>query len=740
MLRKNLLRHAIGLLLLAIMLGHAARLLQLPFIAPLERLIYDTRLRLTMPRTVDERIVILDIDEKSLAEIGRWPWSRNRMAALMDRLFDRYHIRLLGIDIVMAEPDESSGLKVLDRLERSELKGVTPYRSALARMRQGLDYDRLFQAALRDRPVILGYYLANGGIDSGALPPPQLTAAGLGGRRIDATSWSNFGGNLAPFQEAAAGGGYFNPIIDPDGILRRVPLLAEYKGAYYPSFSLAMVQALLGNARVAPSFGESADGSYEAVESLDLVRGRRTVRRIPVDENLAAWIPFRGFERSYRYFSVADVLAGRTPLERLENKIAILGTSAPGLRDQRATPVSEIFPGMEVHANLVSAMLDGAVKERPAYADALEMLMLLVPGALLIALLPRCPPLRAAGLVLALLAALAAVNVWAWQSANLVLPLASAMLLVLALYVFDVSYGYFVETRAKHQITRRFGQYVPPELVDEMSRNPGGYTMENRKANLSVLFSDVRGFTTISEGMAPEALAQLMNEYLTAMTLVIRRHRGTLDKYIGDAIVAFWGAPMDDSRHALNAVLTALEMQQAVAALNRSFAARGWPSIAIGIGINTGDMTVGNMGSSIRLAYTVMGDAVNLGARLESKTKEYGVGILVGEATRDAVEGIVFRELDRVQVKGKEQLVAIFEPLGQEGEVDDAALAELAQWQRMLACYRGRDWDGAERLLREMQAAHPNCRRHALYLERIAAFRASPPPADWNGVTRFDSK
>ncbi|MEI7430840.1 MAG: adenylate/guanylate cyclase domain-containing protein, partial [Betaproteobacteria bacterium] len=280
----------------------------------------------------------------------------------------------------------------------------------------------------------------------------------------------------------------------------------------------------------------------------------------------------------------------------------------------------------------------------------------------------------------------------------------------------------------------------PPELVDEMARDPERYSMEGKNEELTVLFSDVRGFTTISEGLDPKELSQLMNEYLGAMTQVVQKNRGTLDKYIGDAIMAFWGAPVGDSEHARRAVLTALEMQSELRKLDEPFKARGWPALHIGVGINTGMMTVGDMGSPVRKSYTVMGDAVNLGSRLEGITKQYGVGIIVSESTKALVKDAVYRELDRVRVKGKDDPVAIFEPLGLAGQVEQSRLDEVKLWNQALRLYRQQDWDQAELQLYNLTRLSPDCYLYQLYTQRIEFCRTHPPGEGWDGVTNFETK
>jgi adenylate cyclase len=327
-----------------------------------------------------------------------------------------------------------------------------------------------------------------------------------------------------------------------------------------------------------------------------------------------------------------------------------------------------------------------------------------------------------------------------WTQADLALPLAAGLLMIIALFALNMSYGYFVETRSKRQFTELFGQYVPPELVDEMARDPAKYSMEGKNEVLTVLFTDIRGFTSIAEGLDPKALAAFLNEFLTAMSLVIRNHRGTLDKYMGDAIMAFWGAPVADPQHASHALAAALAMQAELARLNPAFKARGWKEIKIGVGLNTGPMNVGDMGSRLRKAYTVMGDAVNLASRVEGLTKEYGAPIIVGQATREAVTGIVFRELDRVRVKGKGETVAIFEPIGPENEVGRERVEELKLWGQALKLYRARNWDQAELILFNLQRLYPGAPLYSLYADRVARYRHESPGPGWDGVTSFETK
>jgi adenylate cyclase len=734
-----------GLVIVLFFLGHALDHYRIPMLDTLEAIIYDVRLRLTMPNTVDDRIVILDIDERSLSERekggeGHWPWPRHRLALLLDKLFDKYGIAVVGFDIVFAERDESSGIRVLEQLAGGELKGVTEFAPALEKLKPQLSYDEIFASRMKGRNVVLGYTFSSDepklAPKKGMLPVSVLPADTFKQRNIGITSWNGYTANLEELQKAAASAGHFNPWTDDDGVTRRVPMLAEYNGAYYEPLSLAVVRASEGFPPIKPDFlEEGLSKDYAGLEELQVGR-----YRIPVDERVSTLVPYRGHKNSFKYISIVDVLNDRVPIAALKGKIVLVGTTAPGLLDLRATPVDSVYPGVEVHANLIAGILDQNIKHKPPYAAGADFVVLLVAGLVMTLLLPFVSPFKATLTALLVLLTVMGINLALFDSGHLVLPLAGGLVMILFLFTFNMAYGFFVEARGKRQITGLFGQYVPPELVDEMAKDPEKFSMEGESREMTVLFTDVRGFTTISEGLDPKALSLLMNEFLTPLTEVIYRHRGTIDKYIGDCIMAFWGAPLADPMHARNGIVAALEMQRTLKSLQPQFKSRNWPEINIGVGLNTGRMSVGNMGSRIRLAYTVMGDAVNLSSRLESITKEYGTDIIVGENTKDAVSDIVFREIDRVRVKGKDQAVTIFEPIGIEGEVAQARLDELALFQRALKLYRSQDWDSAEKAFINVQKIESERRLCQTFLQRIAFLRANPPASDWDGAFTFETK
>jgi adenylate cyclase len=741
LLKKNAILISLGLLLTLLIVGSAADFYRLSFVERFASVLYDYRLRLSMPNTIDDRIVILDIDEKSLKEEGRWPWSRDHLADLTDQLFDHYGVSVLGFDVVFAEPDNSSGLHVLQDLADGALKADNAYQAVLNQVRPQLEYDHRFAEKIKNRQVVLGYYFTNQ-IElntSGSLPLPAFTAATLPIKPIGMTTWNGYGANLPELQHAASRAGHFNPLVDVDGVVRRIPMLVDYAGAYYPSLSLAMVQALLGDAALKLGYAESNNHDYSHLEWLELGVGTQALK-IPVDEQVAALIPYRGKQGSFRYLSIADVLHGRVDKAQLKNKIVLVGTTAPGLMDMRSTPVSEAYAGVEAHANMIAGILDQNLKQKPAYMLGAEVIWLMLVGLALSFVLPLLSPVRA--ILVAVLAFLLSQGLsWgAWQWGDLVMPIANSWVLIGLLFVLNMSYGYFVESRTKKQITGLFGQYVPTEIVDEMSKNPASVSMAGESREMSILFSDVRGFTTISEGFAPKELAALMNEFLSPLSRVVYRQRGTIDKYMGDCIMAFWGAPLPDSQHARHAIIAGLEMQEKLAELRPQFLARGWPEIKVGVGVNTGQVSVGNMGSDVRVAYTVMGDEVNLASRLEGITKQYGVGLIVGENTRNAVPDFVYREIDHVRVKGKDRPISIYEPLGELGSVSAEVMAELKIFHDMRRLYRKQDWEQAELQLMNLQRLSPGAELYEVYAHRITQFRKQPPGLNWDGVYIFETK
>jgi adenylate cyclase len=708
----------------------------------MEAFSYDARLLLTLPRTVDKRIVIADLDERTLAVEG-WPLSRAKYAELVRQLFDRYDVRVIGFDVDFEDPDPTSGLQLLDSLARGPLADLPGFGERLPALRDKLDGDRAFAEAIGGKPVVLGLFMkeqvpAGESPATGAICAPVIDAAGRRLLEVNFFLAQGYGGNVAPLQAATPACGFFdNPGVDEDGIFRRVPLLREYQGQIYPAMPLAVAQLALGNVPVSLEF-EPPD----VKNSLHLERLRVGTVGVPVDEEVAIYVPYRGPQHSFPYVSVTDVLHGKADPAVLKGAVVLVGTTAAGLVDFRSTPVSKIFPGVEVHANIISGLLDGRINHKAPYYVGIEATLLLLIALLMSLFYPRLSPLPGTLLVLGILLALVVLGFGAWSGAHFITPLGIPLVFTLALFLAQMLYSYFGESRQVRNMNKKFGQYIPPALVEEMAASGREISMASESRDMTVLFSDIRGFTTISEKFRdkPQELSQLMNEFLGVLTEVVFRHRGTIDKYMGDAIMAFWGAPLEDSTHAFHALQAALEFPQALSRLDAAFEARGWPRLRIGVGLNSGPMMVGNYGSEFRVAYTVISDDVNLGARLEGLTKEYGVAVICSETTRAGAPEWTFRELDLVKVKGKNEPVAIYEPLGPREAVDPGLRQDLTRLRQALRAYRAQRWDEAESEffgLSRSGRPHP---LYQLYLERIAAMRLHPPPPDWDGATVFNTK
>jgi adenylate cyclase len=740
-------RIAVTLLPVIFALLHAVGAVRIGVIQQLDDIIYDARLRATMPRTLDDRIVVVDIDEKSLAEVGRWPWGRNKLGQLANELFDRQHVAIVGFDVVFAEADESSGLQQLRALARNEMKDQAGFADRVRQLQPALDFDAVFAKSIEKKPVVLGYYLTSDreGRTSGMIPAPVMTAEALQGHAIRTTSWTGYGANIEILANAAPLGGFFNSITDGDGVVRSLPLIAEYKSQYYESLALAMFRSLAGLPAVAPGFSSEKfiSRSYQGLDRVLLKHGDKSLA-IPVDERVATLVPFRGpggvNGGSFRYISAADVISGKLPVDSLKDKVILVGTTAPGLLDLRVTPVGETYPGVETHANLISGLLDGKVLLKPDYALGFEVVMLLLAGLALAIGLPLLSALRAVGLSVSVLVGLSVVNFWLYSAQGLVLPLASAIAMTLTAFALNMSYGYFVESRSKRELAHLFGTYVPPELVDEMVKDPDSYTMQAANRELTVMFCDMRGFTKMSERMEPLQLQAMLTGVFSRLTTLIRANRGTIDKYMGDCVMAFWGAPVESPDHAHLAVKSALEMANAMRDLNQEQRAQGLPEIGIGIGLNTGMMCVGDMGSNIRRSYTVIGDAVNLGSRLEGLSKAYGVDIVVSESTRKLAPDFAWQELDKVRVKGKDQAVTIYWPMAPIARLSEDASTELKTWSGFVKAYRAQNWDQADVLLLNLMRMNPKKFLYQLYSERVASMRLLPFDPEWDGATNFETK
>jgi adenylate cyclase len=649
-----------------------------PGVASLERALYDMRLQWLAPPAQESRIVVVDIDEASLAQFGHWPWSRQRVAELVDRLVRERGAAVVAFDMVFAEPTAVAGREPLDAAANALLR--TNRRFAQT-MRELMDTDPAFAQAVRalkptvapddalaqslaKAPVVLGYYLTSdrGGSRFGQLPEP-IWRPGPGEKPLQTTAWTGYGANI-PVLAQAASSGFFNAVTDADGLVRRLPLVASLDGGLYESLALRAYRLWAGFTSIQPvRASPDLDPLGTRLQALDLSGPGVKTQRVPVDAVGAAWVGLRGHGGprggGFTYVSAASVLKPGGEGVDLRGKIVLIGTSAPGLQDVRATPMAEVYPGVQVHASLIADLMRDHVVAAPPEADALGWLMVVGVGLLLLVFLPRAGALAALVWSGALVLGLLALGWWAHVAQAWVLPLAPPVALVLVVLLLNMAHGFFAERRLR-RLTDWFGSYLPRTLVREMSTSRQTYDMHADYRNMTVLFCDIRGFTGIAERLDPTQLQSLLNQVLSTLTDCVGDARGTLDKYMGDSVMAFWGAPVATDEHARLAVSCGQAMIAAIAPLNRSLSKQGLPTVAVGVGIATGEMFVGDMGSTKRRSYTVVGDTVNVAARLEGLSKTYGVPIVVSQSTATAAPDADWQLLDHVRVRGRQQSEAIY--------------------------------------------------------------------------------
>ncbi len=693
---------------------------------------YDILLARERPQTRSGLPVIVDIDDRSLAEFGQWPWPRYRVALLLGRLRNA-GARAVGLDILFAEPDRTSPSVFVGQMRRDlgievSLGGLP---GALG------DYDQVLAGVLGQGPFVLGYYFdftEKRQRTAGPASPPILPLAVL---RAPGTPESAVPERFLPrpdhpvlplpvLLDAAPAAGFFNTVADRDNILRRTPLFLAYRGKMHPSLALATVMRAFGIESATVRLNRSG------LESLVLSGEGLGRRVIPLDASGRIMLNFRGAGGTFPHVSAGDVLAGRADAGDLAGRIVFVGTSAAALRDLRATPLDRAMPGVEVHATIADMIAAGDFLDRPDWALGAELTATLVVGLGVSALLALAGALALIVPFLAL-----AGGVWhgsAWLLAHkglYVSPLPPLMVLA-ANFAVLTFLKFWREERQKRFLHGAFSHYLAPAVVARIAANPAALTLTGEEREVTMLFSDVRGFTSISESLTPSQVAALLQHYFTPMTGIITGNLGTLDKFIGDAIMAFWNAPLDVADHPDMALRSALAMREELDRLNVAFRAEYGFAIKAGIGLHCGTVRVGNFGSRDLFNYTVIGDAVNLCSRLEGLTKFYGVRLLVSGAVRERVRGdYFFHEVDLVRVKGKKEPITIFAVLSEADRQARAGEFSLAGEAREL--YKARRFAEAGRLYAELARRHPG-RLHEVFAKRAAVLLRETPPEDWDGV------
>lgn len=721
----------------------ALQLAQIPALESVGNQVFDTFVR-TSPRPYKPVPVrIVDIDEESLRREGQWPWPRTEVARLLGKLTDA-GAAAIALDIVFSEPDRTSPPAVAERMARV---GASP--EAVAALRRLPDNDALFAASLAQMPVVNGFFLTQDPTHATASPKAGVAISGsLPDRTLPV--YSNAVLPLAGLDAAAQGRGFLTLSGDSDGIVRRAPLLAMQGGQIQPALSIEALRVAQGAGSIvvksSDGSGNVAGGAAPGVVSI-----KTGAFEVPTTRAGELWMYYTE-PRAERVIPAWKILGGKLSdaqmAEQFQGAIVFVGTGAIGLRDLISTPVREHELGVMVHAQAVEQMILGEFLTRPDWAAGLERSLVLVCGLLLLVLLPRLGAMKGAVLGLVLVGAVLNGSWYAFSRERFLLDPTFPIIAVIAVYLTVTSLTYWREERARSYIHKAFDRYLSPELVKRIASDPRQLELGGEERDMTVMFCDIRSFSRISESLDPRSIIRFLIGFLTPMCDILLARKATIDKFIGDAIVAFWNAPLDDPDHHANAARGALGMIERLKELNRDMPGKAdqpWPGeVKIGIGLNAGPCCVGNMGSAQRLSYSLIGDTVNLASRIEGLTKYYGVAIAVGGAMRRALPGFAMVELDRVRVVGREAPEDVWVLLGDESLAGDLRFTAFATGHAaMLAAYRAKAWDEAERHLDELAEAAADfglTRHHALYRERIAALRATDLPADWDGVYTAQEK
>ncbi len=683
---------------------------------------FDPRIKTARP------VRIIDIDEKSLAKYGQWPWPRTRIAALIREL-TRLNAAVIAFDIVFSEPDRltpgvaADTFQGLDDATRDKLRSLP-------------SNDRVFADAMRRSRVVL----AESGVPRATPKPdtelPLTGLAMLGGEpQPFLLDFPGLLRNIPVLEDAAGGRGLVSINPERDGIIRRIPMIMLAQGNTMPGLSFEMLRVATGTDTI---FVKSDAAGVKSVG----VKGFE----VPTDRNGQLWVHFAHQDPKI-YVSAADVLDGLVSQDEIAQRLMIIGSSATGLNDVKTTPIDRAMPGVEIHAQVLESALTGKLLSHPNWAVGAELLATIVLGIAIIWVAPLfgALPLFAFGTLIVATVTGTAWFLYAYE--RILVDFTYPLMASLAIYLTLVFSSYFREQRQRRQIRSAFGQYLSPALVEQLAQSPDKLKLGGEEREMTIMFSDVRGFTTISESYKhdPQGLTTLMNRFLTPLTNAILDRKGTIDKYMGDAIMAFWNAPLDDASHQINACEAALDMLERIDGLNKlreTEAEHGghvYIPINVGVGLNTGTCVVGNMGSDLRFDYSVLGDSVNLASRLEGQSKEYGFPIIIGSNTALAVKDrFAILELDFIMVKGKKEPEVIYAIAGREDTAQSGRFQRLRNLTiEMLACYRSRDWEGALAAIergRITDDGHSLESLYNLYSARITAFQKNPPPDDWNGA------
>lgn len=713
--------------------------IKVPFLYFMELKALDLRFIARGARMPGGETVIAAIDEKSLAELGRWPWERTSIARLIDTL-KKYGAKSVGFDIVFAEPDKNSFLRDLDKFSKNindlELKDPL-FLKFLDEKKKEVDADLILARSIRQAGnVTLGYFFHTSKKEVEHLSEEDIQRSegyisgseyGTVQMRGDADEGSIMHAysavpNVKPLTHAAEVSGYFNAFPDIDGTNRWFPLVIKFRDNFYPPLSVSVLRQYLGRPTLSLKI---ADYGVEGIKIGAI--------EIPTDEAGRIFINYLGPAKIFPHYSVTDIVNNRLEPGLFKDKIVLVGATATGIYDAGVAPFSTVYPSIDVHATVIDNILHQNFIKKPVWATMIDVFAIILAGLITGIIVSRMMAVMGLFAGIVLTASWVLLNYFVFSNYNFWLNIVYPLFTILSVYVAITIHKYITEERKKKEIRSAFQHYLTPSVIDEILKDPSKLKLGGDKKDLSVLFCDIFNFTAFSEKLTPEELVHLLNEYLTAMTDVVFKNGGLLDKYMGDAIMAIFGAPLEQPDHQKKACLTAIGMMEELQKLQQKWMDDGRPILHIRIGINSGTMIVGNMGSEMRFDYTVMGDNVNLGSRLEGINREYGTNIIISEFTYENVKDMFFcRELDSVRVKGKTVPVKIYELLGKRKN-SEQLYSFVKVFEEGLAQYRRCQWDEAISCFKKAIEIRSGDRPSELYIKRCNEFKKNPPEKGWDG-------
>lgn len=727
--------------ILITLIGIIGYLVGVPILDLMELKTIDLRFRFRGSITASPDVALAVIDEKSVNEEGKWVWPRSKIAALVDKL-DASGARVIGFDIGFLEPDDRRVVNALSKLEEG-LAAQQLSNAAIAEIVSGLkalsDEDVLLVEAIKraKAKIVLGYFFHMDDVDLRHVDEATIQQhmenikggshkfvryASAEAQRAPLIAAQMPQSNIAPLAAATPYAGYFNMFPDDDGVVRWIPAVIKFRDTLYAPLSFMAASAYWDE----PLSVSLADYGVQAINI--------GVRSVPTDEYGRVLINYHGPQGTFPHLSITDILHDQIPREAIENRIILVGASAVGIYDLRVTPFGTVFPGIEVHANMVSSILESNYLLKPGWEAIFDIMAMMACGFLLGFILARTGVIAGGVTAGIFLSIYTLVCLYLFGSQGLVVNMVYPLTVLLLTYSAITAYKYLTESQQKKFIKDAFSTYMAPAVVKQLIDSPESLVLGGEEREITAFFSDVQGFTSISESLTPAELVELLNEFLTEMTDVILAHEGTVDKFEGDAIIAFFGAPNFMENHAEVACMSCIDMQLRLEKLRRKWRSEGKPELHMRIGLASGPAVVGNMGSKNRMDYTMMGDTVNTAARLEGVNKVYGIYTLISDTTRHAAgDIIVTREIDAINVVGKKLPITIYEILGYSGNTDELLLQVSDEYARGLAAFRQRDWNRAIIHFNTALGLSPGDGPSQALLKRSNEYKQSPPPPDWNG-------